>query len=158
MTLRLSQGHVAIIDAHDAERVGRHSWHAVKAKKTFYARTQIEGRAVYLHRFVVNAEPGRTVDHVNHDGLDCRKENLRLATMTEQNANQRKRAGGSSRFKGVHQWVNRGKIRWRAGVQISGRQYRVSCATEHEAALAYNRLARQHFGQFAALNDVGPAC
>lgn len=160
MEITLLHGCVALIDDDAAALVAGYHWYAMRSKQTWYAvatvGTRKSGRrTAYLHRVVLGAAAGTSVDHINHNGLDCRRANLRYATHTEQNANQRKRPMGTSRFRGVH--LHRepsGRVRWRAGVSVAGIQRRVLCATEIEAAIAYNRLARTAFGAFAKLNDV----
>ena len=159
MELALRGGHVALFDDEDAERVLALKWHATKRNRTWYAAAAVGPRAkrttMYLHRLVMNAEPGCSVDHVNHNGLDCRKTNLRYATSGEQNAHRRKQSGAyTSRFKGVHSWVDGGSTRWRASLELAGVERRKYCRTEIDAARAYNELAREAFGEFAVLNDV----
>lgn len=90
----LTQGFVAIIDAKHFRRVNRYSWHTHKAKGTKkkpgepYARATINGRKIYLHRFIMNAPEHMNVDHKNHQTLDCRESNLELTTHIE---NQQRR-------------------------------------------------------------------
>lgn len=85
----LSQGYVAIIDSADYRRVNRYKWHVTFSKGSRrkigqpYARATIDGRKVYLHRFIVNAKEENHVDHKNWQTLDCRRENLKELTPTE---------------------------------------------------------------------------
>ena len=97
------------------------------------------------------------MDHIDRDGLNNRRGNLRLATQTQNNAN----SIGSptrrmSRYKGVY-WDRDNRYRasgyWIATVMVNGKQITRCAATEIEAAAAYNQLALQHFGEFARLND-----
>lgn len=80
--IELTQGFVAIIDREDWKRVRRHSWHVTfsrgrgRSQGQPYARATVNGLRVYLHRFVMNAQPGSHVDHDNWQTLDCRKGNL----------------------------------------------------------------------------------
>jgi hypothetical protein len=96
--VELTQGFVAIIDLSDWNRVRRYSWHVHKSKGSKkkigqpYARACINGRKVYLHRFVMRAECDNHVDHINHCTLDCRKENLRIVSY-EENMKNRRRIG-----------------------------------------------------------------
>ena len=158
--IHLSGGHVALIDSEDAAVALATRWHAYKHGRTWYARGNNKRgetpSTLFLHRTVLRAAPGTIVDHINHDGLDCRKGNLRFATSAQQNANRLKPViFTTSRFRGVHAWRDKGGvIRWRAGVQSRGVQRRVSCATEIDAARAYNALASEAFSEFALLNEV----
>lgn len=91
----LSKGFVAVISAEDFRRVNRHSWYAHVSKGSKkkpgqpYARAVIKGKKVYLHRFITGCtDPDMQVDHLNHQTLDCRRENLECVTHAE---NQRRR-------------------------------------------------------------------
>jgi hypothetical protein len=87
------------IDKDDLEKVKTRNWHLVTGGKYVGADIKIEGKAkcLYLHNFVMNKLdfPGKgakqSIDHINRNGLDNRKENLRLVTQTEQNLNQKKK-------------------------------------------------------------------
>lgn len=119
--------------------------------KKGYAQAWIGGRTVLMHRLVANAQPGVPVDHENRNRLDNRESNLRVATRSQNGANQGKRPGCSSQYKGVHH--RRGRGRWEAGIEVEGKHiYLGQHDTEVDAALAYDVAARQHFGEFAELN------
>lgn len=91
----LTKGYVAIIDATDFLRVNRYSWHVHFSKGTKkkpgnpYARATIDGKKVYLHRFITGAYSPMHVDHKNHQTLDCRNENLSVCTYHENMENRR---------------------------------------------------------------------
>jgi hypothetical protein len=91
------------------------------------------------------------VDHINGNGLDNRRANLRLCTLVENNRNTQKRRGCVSEFKGVTYRPSRNKP-WLAKVCVGKTSYSRSLATELEAALAYDEMAKKHFGEFAKLN------
>lgn len=82
--ITLSKGFVAIISHEDFRRVNRYSWHAhmsAGSKRKVgqpYARASINGKKVYLHRFIMEAPEHMHVDHLNHCTLDCRRENLEV--------------------------------------------------------------------------------
>ena len=85
--VKLTRGLVTIIDAEDFELVSRHKWFASRGQNTDYAlrKQRIDGRqqTVSLHRVLLNAPDGMHVDHLNGNGLDNRKANLRLCTRSE---------------------------------------------------------------------------
>ncbi len=153
----LTKDRVALVDDEDYDRVTRHKWQLTPSNRTDYAGRRVNygnGRVMErLHRVVLEAPEGVEVDHINNDGLDCRRENLRLATRGQQNQNQRSRRAGG--LKGV--WRVKGKPNltrpWRAELKCAGRRFRLgSFATEDEAARAYDRKAVELFGPFARLN------
>src|SRR4051812_204373 len=85
----LTQGYVALIDDEDYERVAARKWHVTNTgKSTPYAGTMVRrGKRIRLHRFLLDAPAGLLVDHRNRNGLDCRRENLRLATHAQNQSN-----------------------------------------------------------------------
>jgi hypothetical protein len=153
-TIPLIGGKHALVDAADFERVSKHKWRLNQfAGRTDYAMTWIRVRYVMLHRFILDPPPGLEVDHVNRDGLDCRRGNMRLATRSQNSGNSPSRRGSTSRYKGVS-WHRRDR-RWVAEIMFAGRQYhlgRFSLEEEEDAALAYDAAARVLFGEFAWLN------
>lgn len=105
-------------------------------------------RPIKLHRWVMGAQRGDIVDHANRNSLDCRKSNLRFATPSQSSIN-RVVAVSASGYRGVK--TDFGKYRPRIsskGVVIVGQAY--DCPAE--AARHYDRLAREHHGEFAILN------
>lgn len=135
----------ALVDVIDAPRVRQHIWHVALRGGRPYARSS-EG--IYLHRFV---RPNFIeVDHVNGDGLDNRRSNLREGKASLNRRNRIKYAG-KSQFKGVCPY--RDGRRWRANIKVCGQQIHLGLfATETSAALAYDTAARKHFGAYARLN------
>lgn len=156
----LSRGLVAIVDDEDFERFGALRWHAHEsAPGLFYAMRGVgvrpNHRKVYLHREIMDAERGVAVDHVNGNRLDCRRSNLRLCTLTQNQGNRVRNRRSSSRFKGVS-LEHTG--RWRAAITFQRQLRRLgSFVREEDAARAYDASARECFGQFARLNfpEVG---
>jgi len=113
-----------------------------------------------MHRFLMRAPKNKMVDHVNGDKLDNRRENLRLATNSENQANRRA-VRGKSNFKGVT-WQKRtydeGRGYWKAQIVVQGKlHYLGKYCTDLEAAAAYNDAAVRFFGEFAHLNDLAQA-
>lgn len=98
----------------------------------YATRKPVSGK-LYLHRQIIGAMPGEIVDHVNRDGLDNRRANLRIV---DEGMNARNRAGsGASRYRGVH----KKRDKWHAGIRALGRQWSLgSFETEIDAAAAYD--------------------
>ena len=154
----LTRGKVAIVDDADFERLSQSQWYAHSIGYTFYARTTTprpERRTVLMHRELLGA---KGVDHINGDGLDNRRCNLRLATGTQNQANKRATLSlngvpVSSRYKGVSR--RKGRRRWNAAIKVQGRRISLGTfRTERDAALAYNGAAVTYFGEFARLNEI----
>jgi hypothetical protein len=145
----LTQGKIAIIDAQDYARVCAHSWWAFqRSPSLWYAQARISGIIRYLHRFLLE-EPMGTVDHRDGDGLNCQRNNLRLATKKQNSANRRKEPGTSSVYKGVS--FERERKIWKA--YIGGPLKHLGrFEFQTEAALAYDRAAIERYGEFARLN------
>ena len=147
----LTQGKFAIVDADDYDELSQYKWTAAKSPNTFYAVRSVRGRQIRMHRLITNAPKGLVVDHRNHNGLDNRKENLRLCTRSENACNQRPQTGRSSKYKGVC-WHKTQK-RWHARIHSNGVTYHLgSFKSEIEAAKAYDKKTKELFGKFACLN------
>lgn len=154
----LSQGRVALIDAEDAERVNQFKWTAHvkknRKKQSFYARRSIWGKekqvTIWLHRFIMNAPKDLQVDHINGNGLDNRKINLRLATNSQNHCNI-PRENNWTGFRGVGR--HRGSSKFYARIKKNGKQNDLGVfETAEEAAHAYDKKAVEIHGDFATLN------
>jgi AP2 domain len=139
------------VDDDDYEKACGIKWSAKKNGKTYYACGRLNRERVKLHRLVMNAKPGEIIDHRNGVGLDCRKCNLRFATIGQNMANQRKAKGKSSIYKGVS-WHKAGN-KWMGYVWYQNkRNYLGYFENEIDAAKAYDKRARELFGEFAQCN------
>jgi len=149
----------ALVDFTDVERVLNHSWHVVPGYSTCYAYCEIGGKQISMHRFILELPRGdnRTndVDHVNGNGLDNRRHNIRVCTRS-QNKRNKHRICGLSGFKGVTFEKGGGKHYskpWRAYTKSNGVKHWLGYfATREEAAAAYDSAALQEHGEFARTN------
>ncbi len=150
--ISLGDGRVALVDAADYEWLRRYTWRASGAG---YAQARVGGKHVFMHRLIMNPAVGKVVDHWNGNRQDNRRGNLRLCTQA-QNLQNRRKSRGTSRFKGVSWHFNR--RRWEARIGCDGKTRHLGWFdNEIDAALAYDRAARELFGAFAHLNfpEVG---
>lgn len=146
----LTKGYEAIVDDCDAERVMAFSWHVQFTRGNPYAVRKFYNprRSVFLHSFILQPPLGMQVDHKNYDGLDCRRENMRIATRS-QNSAYRRSAGGVSGFRGVFPYNGR----W--VVKVGAREKRQTVgvfSNKEEAARSYDNAALAMYGEFAILN------
>lgn len=152
----LTNGLTAQVDDRDYEPLMCLApWYAVKCSGKWYAARRINARRglmrLYMHQAILGSccVRGVVVDHVDGNGLNNQRTNIRRATPAQNSANKRKQQnGGTSRFKGVSTLKSRPGL-FRAVVK--GR-YLGFFSTEEEAARAYDNAALQEFGPFAALN------
>lgn len=152
--VNLTQNKVAIIDAEDFERVNLFKWYAEWSPITNQyraARTDENRNHVYLHRFIMNPPDGMHVDHINHDTLDNRKDNLRICSQSNNNKNQRIRCDNTSGYKGVT-WDKQHK-KWKSQISKNGKMKTIGMFDNKiSAAIAYDAYAIEIFGEFANLN------
>lgn len=147
----ISRGLVTLVDAADLPLVDRR-WYAKPHGRTVYAFARINGRTVYLHRMLLGLTDRKVeVDHINHDGLDNRRSNLRIVTHRQNSANTRGLPGSTSRYKGVS-W-QKAMHKWSAQIGHNGRDIHLGFfADEIDAALARDAAALELQGEFAFLN------
>jgi hypothetical protein len=152
-------GRIALVDDEDYELVMQRRWYLWESPQRSggpYAVTALRlaeagrsGAMAYMHKMLTGWEE---TDHINGNGLDNQRSNLRPVTRKQNQHHRRGDKGTSSRFKGVHWEKRTGK--WRAGISGAGvgNLKLGRFASEEEAARAYDDAARQHYGEYAYLN------
>lgn len=161
--IELTQGQFALIDKGEVNKILQNNWHAYRQEnaKTFYAKAHLfkggEDKTIHMHRIIMDCPAGMVVDHINGNGLDNRKCNLRICSPFENMGNKRPQKNKSSQYKGVTRWEyrykNKVEDRWIARIQNNNRQRSLGYfRTEVEAALAYDKAAKSTFGPYARLN------
>lgn len=151
-TIQLTRGQVALVDDEDYESLKEFNWCATKAKNTYYATRAFvkpDGKRtnIFMHQFLC----GKGTDHIDGNGLNNQRNNLRLASKQQNSWNQRVSRVNKSGFKGVS-WNARRK-KWLAQMNVNGTYFYLGDhATPEEAARAYDNAARKHQGEYARLN------
>lgn len=152
-----------LIDDEDYDLIKRIKWNIAHDDEddVYYARGRVKKKDlgkynqsyVRMHRIIMNAPRDKQVDHVNHNGLDNRKENLRLSDQKQNSANMRLAKDSTTGFKGVTYQKKKKlyKVRLRVNYKLI---YGGMHKNIYKAALMYNELAKKHFGEFACLNQL----
>jgi hypothetical protein len=151
--IELSKGQVAVVDDESFMELAQYNWcisavgYAVRRKKFPDGSVKV----VYMHRELMCAQKGQEVDHINGNRLDNRRENLRLATRSQNAKNVGKKPSNKSGFKGVHKHGRNNS--WVAQISVENKMIHLgSFKTPEEAALAYNAAAQRLHGEFANFN------
>ena len=142
--LLISSDLVALVDDEYYDFLSGFRWRVRKVRNTFYAYTTDGGCRQLMHRIVIGAERGCQVDHIDGNGLNNCRNNLRIVSNRENSYNQRKKVSGksTSNYKGVCFWKNR----WWAKVVCGSSRVCGSFLEERDAALFYDMHARRLFG------------
>ena len=155
--ISLTKGKYALVDDADYEWLNQFKWCAKTTPYTTYAIRYVGGwknqKCVWMHRMIMDAPEGMDIDHRNRNGLANWSDNLRIATRSQNNQNSLSQNMCTSKFKGVS-WFRRDK-KWRAYIVVKRRQIHLGYfESEHKAAKAYNKAAKELFGEFARLNVI----
>lgn len=144
----VSGGLLATVDDADLAVVAPYSWcrHQRKGSKTIYARAVVEGSKTLMHRLLL--PDTKEVDHRNGNGLDNRRENLRPATRSQNQANIGLLSSNTSGFKGVTWDAERG--RWKALIVVHGKRIKLGrFLNKEDAARVYAAASVKYFSEFA---------
>lgn len=148
----------AIVDDSDYEWLMQWNWSvSILGKKIYAVRYSYEtGKKIniLMHRQILNLiDPKADGDHKNNNGLDNQRHNLRKSTRSQNIANRTKIKNGSSKYLGVTRKTQNGHSYWYAQLEKSGVAYCLGThKTEEDAAMAYDKKAKEIHGEFANLN------
>lgn len=151
----LTQGQFAQVDDEDYDSLMQWKWHAIKGRLSYYAVRAIPNTfkkkrqtTLWMHREIMNTEDGVLVDHVDHDGLNNQKGNLRNCSISQNNCN--KKPVSKTGFKGVTKVHER---RYRAAIRVNRKALNLGAYEDPvSAAKMYDMYAEFYFGEFAFLN------
>jgi len=149
------------VDPKHYERLNKHKWYASKSSSSggFYAArctwdpVNKKKRTIKMHREIITPPHPLVVDHINHNGLDNRRANLRPATKSQNNINKpyKKKKGAHSKYHGVT--LEKRINKWQAQIRINGKRKIIGYyKDEIEAAKAYDEAAKKCHKDFAVLN------
>ena len=145
----------AIIDLDDLELVSKSNWwlgkngYVYNSEHLGYSNGKRIQKSTLLHRHILNPPDHARIDHINNNPLDCRKKNLRYATVSQNAQNRPKQKNNKSGYKGVHKSHNKTNP-FRAQIKINHRSIKLGYfKTAKDAHQAYLSAAKKHFGEFA---------
>ena len=152
--IELTQDQYAIVDDEDFELISQHKWYATRGRHTFYAvrdsRTNKNPKIQRMHRLIMKPNIWEQVDHIDGNGLNNIRSNLRICSKQENHFNSKARHGTSC-FKGVG--LHKPTQKWRARIRFNTQEIHLGLFnSETEAAKAYDQKAKELFGEFARLN------
>jgi hypothetical protein len=151
----LTRGMFALVDDEDFEYLNQFKWYAHKDSATYYAMRKKNRKDVRMHRVILGiTEPKVFGDHIDHNGLNNQRSNLRIATPAQNQRNKASRKGSSSKYLGVANYPKKNKP-WGATISSNNKHYHLGhFAKEEDAARAYNEAAIKYHGEFANLNSI----
>jgi len=150
--IMLVSGEITLVDD-EFGYLSSYVWYRLPGKYTNYARAKINGKWEILHRLIMDTPVGLFVDHIDGNGLNNQKLNLRNVTTRENNIWKNRNKSAKNPYRGVYFHPKTGK--WRARICGNGRINPISLGLFHDpetAAKVYDKAAKEYFGEFARLN------
>ena len=148
----LTRGMTALVDDQDYAVLSDYEWHALKCgSKLYAASTTPNKQKLLMHRIILGATDGQVIDHLNGNGLDNRRGNIRIASISINNHNRTKKFSNKSGFRGVSKdiWYDG----WRAYIRENKKtKYLGYFHNPEDAAKAYDISALRLFGEHAVTN------
>lgn len=155
--IKLTQNQVTLVDDKDYEYLNQYKWFYTLSPNhnTGYAarRKKINGvnKTIFMHRIIMQTEDGKFTDHINGNGIDNRRINLRICTIAQNTANSSKHKDILTEYKGLY-WI---PIidKWRATISPNGKSVILGhYKNKIDAAMKYDKAARYYYGEFAKTN------
>lgn len=152
----LTQGQFSMVDDNMYDFLIKWKWHAYydKSTKSYYARRSgiksdgiLHKKTILMHRVLGNARTGLVIDHINHDTLDNRSDNLRECTQSQNAINRRRKKTNTSGYTGVH-W-HKNNLRYTSSICINGRQIHLGSFDDIDLAnKSYLEASKRLHGEF----------
>lgn len=140
--MQMNENGRALIDLEDVEACMKHKWHLKRTEwNTDYVKN---ANNLMLHRFLLNVQDKNlVVDHINHNGLDNRKSNLRICNISQNGMNKVRPKNNSSGHIGVSWDKSRGK--WMAHIKLNGKGKNLGRFDTFEEAVEAREAAEQEY-------------
>lgn len=150
----------ALVDDADFDELNKFKWYALQTKEKgqYYAARhtpKINGKRnlVFMHRSLLNPPIEMETDHVNRNKLDNRRENLRVATRSQNSQNRRKMGNSKMSYKGIYLSRENRRNKWGATIRVNGKFKHLGYYfTDKEASFAYDKAAQKYHKEFALTN------
>jgi len=158
----VTRGMVALVDDEDYERLASVKWHAVSAGSPgkFYARRTVgpkgAKKTLSMHQVIAQTQKGMHTDHINNNGLDNRRSNLRVCTPSQNHMNKKAQSNSKTGCPGV--CFQKREQKYRARIKVGGVEKHIGLYADlDDAKSAYRAEALKWFGEFAhtSLRDQG---
>lgn len=152
--INLSNGGISVVDDEDYERVKHIPWYRFDGKTTSYVAAKIKNKngewvTERLHRFLISPDPHQVVDHIDGDGLNNQKSNLRICLQSQNTKNCSLYKTSTTGYKGVTKKIVRGIVKWSARIQVDKKRLSLGLFTSpEEAYAAYCEASQKYHGQF----------
>lgn len=154
--IKLTQGLATLVDDEDFEELNKRKWYALKDNNTFYAvraEPWKDGKRekTKMHRLILGAVDNEKVDHIDGNGLNNQKENIRICTTSQNAFNTKSKTNSTSKYKGVS--YSKQLNKWKVTITIKDKSVHLGYFDSEEvAALTYDKKAKAVHGEFVRLN------
>ena len=142
-----------LIDLEDLEKVKRYTWCVTQKKKRLYALCRTKSQIVYIHQYILNYDNPLTCDHINLNGLDNRKSNLRICTNGENNRNKPLQKNNTSGVTGIY--FHKKNKNWIVQINVNGKPKNFgSFLNKEEAIKKREQLKKEYHGEYAFKTEI----
>jgi hypothetical protein len=145
--ITLFGGDEVLVDKKDFDWLSTYKWYLAKRGRNNYCYAIVEGSPVLMHRLLLNPPSDKEIDHINHNGLDNRRENLRITDRAGNSQNHRLRLDNKSGYKGVD--YHRHKNKWRARITVNSKEITLGYFNSPEEAYEKRKeAAKEYHGEY----------